>query len=376
MSDVEGLTISRRGLLTGAIAAAGAVPLSAQAGMPPKLGIVGLGNRAQRHLAALREIEGTQISALSDLQPDRMRAARSGPAAQARTYIDYRELIADRNVDVVVIAVPNYLHAKIAIEAIEAGKDVLLEKPIGLTYEEARSVADAAKKHGRIVGVGMQRQYFSAYRVIAEYVHSGKLGPLRMISQTEYRGDWNPKTWLWTDPKSGKKTPWRHLRSLAGSSLLEFSVHTYGFLQTLLASPLVKCSASGGAVHWPQRSTEDAINVIADYANGARLHHSYCGFARGAQWNLTIVGDNGHLQYDRQAATVRERDRDPVELDLEKYSSEELLETQMYRDFFQAVRSRKPSPLNPEFAIEASKLAYAAWISIDENRIVTGKDFA
>ncbi len=340
-----------------------------------KLGLIGLGNRAQRHLAAYRELGGVEVAALSDIQADRMRAARNGPAANAAMYVDHRELIADKNVQAVVIAVPNYLHAKIAIAAMEAGKDVLMEKPVGLNYREAKRVAEAARKHNRIVAVGMQRHYADDYCKIIELVRGGALGKTHLFSLNEYRGDWNPKTWPLKDPQSGKLVPWRHLRSLAGSSLLEFSVHSYGFLYEMIEASLTKCSAVGGAMRWPERTTEDAIAVIAEFGD-VRLQHTYCGFARGADWQLTIAGDKGSLQYDRRKAVVRPAGSAPRELDLAGAPDGLSNEARLYRDFFRDVRDRSQSALNPDFAIEATKLAYAAWMSIDENRFITDKDFA
>ena len=362
------MDLSRRTLMAGGLAALGAASARAQS-PPPKLGLIGLGNRAQRHLSALKGLPGAEISALSDLEPGRMQAAKTGPAANAQTYIDHRELIRDKNVEAVVIAAPNYLHAEMAIEAMKAGKDVLLEKPIGLNWAEAKQVAAAAKQYGRILAVGMQRHYAADYVAIRKFVNGGGIGKPSLMTLSEYRGDWNPKT-----TKVGG-VPWRHQRKYAGSSLLEFSVHSYGFLYEMIESPLVECSATGGAVHWPERTTEDVIAVIGKYANGVRISHSYCGDAAGVPWRLTLVGEKGTLDYDRKTATVRRPGEDSFALDLRGAESASN-EQQMYRAFFEAVRTRKQPPLNPEFALEATKLAYAAWLSIDEGRIVTDKDFS
>ena len=347
---------------------------SAQTPSAPKLGIIGLGNRSKRHFAAYQQLDSIEVAAVSDIQADRMRAARTGPAANATMYVDYRELIADKSVQVVVIATPNYLHSKMAIEAMQAGKDVILEKPLGLNYQQAREVADAAKKYNRILAVGMQRHYFAPYKKVIEFVNGAGLGKVHLYALNEYRGDWNPLTTPTPDPTSGKTIPWRHSRALAGSSLLEFSVHSYGFLHEMLQSKLTKCSATGGALHWPERTTEDAISVIADYENGARLQHTYCGFAPGAQWSLTIAGDRGSLQFNRDSATIRRDGEAALQLDL---TDDQTIgnEAQLYREFFQNVANRTQSPLNPDFALEAAKVAYAAWMSIDENRIITDKDF-
>ena len=366
--------ISRRTVIAGGLAATTTAQLTAQGGNP-KLGLIGVGKRALRHLRAHRELGDVEVVALCDIQADRMRSARNGPAAEAEMYVDYRELLADRNVQAVVIAAPNYLHAKIAIEAMEAGKDVLMEKPIGLDYEEAKAVAAAARQHGRIVVVGMQQHYNDHYRRIIEFVREGGLGKVHLYALNEYRGDWSPTTWRWPDPAAGTRTPWRHLRSLAGSSLLEFSVHSYGFLYEMIQTPLTKCSATGGAMHWPERTTEDVISVIAEFGD-ARVQHTYCGFARGADWQLTMAGDRGSLQYDRKEIVVRVDGKEPRKLDPGGAQEQASKEAQMYREFFRSVRDRSQPALNPEFAVEASKLAYAAWLSIDEDRFVTDQDFA
>ena len=183
----------------------------------------------------------------------------------------------------------------------------------------------------------MQRHYADDYRKIIELVRGGALGETRLFALNEYRGDWNPRTWAAKDPQSGKLVPWRHLRSLAGSSLLEFSVHSYGFLYEMIAAPLTKCSAVGGAAHWPERTTEDAIAVIAEFG-GVRVQHTYCGFARGADWQLTIAGGKGSLQYDRRKAVVRLTGSDPRELDISEGSDGLSNEARLYRDFFRDVR--------------------------------------
>ncbi|MCY4597429.1 MAG: Gfo/Idh/MocA family oxidoreductase [Bryobacterales bacterium] len=371
-------TLSRRMLVTGGLAAAAIQRARAQTGAPddpPRIGLIGIGNRSGAHLRAFSELENVEVVALSDIQADRMRAAREGPAASAEMYTDYRELIADKRVQAVAIAAPNYLHAPMAIAALRAGKDVLVEKPIGLTYEEALQVAAAARESGGVLAVGMQRHFKVDYRRIIETVRAGDIGTPYLFAINEYRGDWNPRTWGWRDPRTGTITPWRHLRALAGSSLLEFSVHSYAFLYEMIGKPLTFCAATGGAVHWPDRETEDNISVVAEYGN-IRLQHTYSGSAPGARWHVTIVGGKGSLQYDQHTATLRATGAEPRDLDLGSEESGDLsMEGQMYQDFFRAVRERSVPALNADFAIEATKLAYAAWISIDQRRIVTDADF-
>ncbi len=345
-------------------------------GRTPRIGLIGLGSRSSRHMGAFEELASVEVAALSDIQADRMRAGRQGPAVNAELYTDYRELIADSRVEAVVIAAPNFLHAEMAIAALQAGKHVLMEKPIGLDYEQARRVVAAARATGGVLVVGMQRYFKVEYRRIIDAVKSGEIGTPYLFALNEYRGDWNPRTWRWTDPSTGRTVPWRHLRSLAGSSLLEFSVHSYAFLYEMIGRPLTFCAATGGALHWPDRTTEDNIAVVAEFGD-VRLQHTYCGCAPGATWHMTVAGSKGSLQFDQRNAIIRRTGASPQELDLgADQPGGRSMEALMYEDFFQAIRDGAEPALNAEFSIEATKLAYAAWTSIDERRIVTDKDYA
>src|SRR5262245_41860513 len=121
--------ISRRGFAL-STAAAGAAALSAQTGATPGIGVIGIGNRSKAHFAALEKMPESHIVALSDLESKKIDEVNATLPAKASSYTDYRELLRDKAVGMVVIATPNYTHHDIAIAALRAGKDVLLEKPI------------------------------------------------------------------------------------------------------------------------------------------------------------------------------------------------------------------------------------------------------
>ena len=125
-----------------------------------KLGVIGLGARGnQAHVATLKKLPEARITAICDIQADRMQQINEGLPAKAATYVDYRELIKDPNVGIVVIATPGYLHHEMALAALRAGKDLVLEKPLSLNYQDAIEIVREAEKSKRIVAVGMQRRY-------------------------------------------------------------------------------------------------------------------------------------------------------------------------------------------------------------------------
>jgi predicted dehydrogenase len=356
---------------------AGAVVLDTASGQQPAppVGIIGCGNRSKAHLAALKALPEAKIAAISDIQPDKMAAFNQGLAQPAVTYVDYRELIRDRNVGIIVIATPGYLHKQMALEALRAGKDLLLEKPIALSYPDALEIVREAKRAKRIVAVGMQRRYAQQDRAVREAVERGAIGQIRLISFSELRGDWFPGSWKYTDPSTGKSTNWRNLSKTAGSTELEFSVHAFAEVTSLVKSPLVRLYGSGGVVHYQDgRDTRDLTSFLADFGEGVRFTYSFSCFAPGSGSSLAIVGDKGVLTRNQGRITVQLAGRRAEPLPVEAAGADQP-EVAMYREFFRNVRDRTPSPIRPEVALEAAKIAYAADMSISGGRIVTDRDF-
>jgi predicted dehydrogenase len=363
--------VSRRNILaTAGVAALG----SAQTPEVPKIGIIGCGNRSRAHLDAWRQMPEARVAAVSDIQSEKMAAVNKALPAPATTYTDYRELIRDKNVGIVVIATPGYLHKEMALEALRAGKDLMLEKPIATNYEDALEIVREAKRSGRIVAVGMQRRFSTLDTAVRETVEGGTIGDIRQINFTELRGDWFPGSWKYTDPATGKTANWRNVKKAAGSTELEFSVHAFAEVTSLVKSPLAKLYGSGGVVHYKDgRDTRDLTNLIADFPSGVRLNYSFTCFAPGSGGSLTIVGDKGVLTRNggRLMLQLSGRRAEPLEPKAKLPDPE----VTMYREFFRNVLDRTPSAIGPEVALEAAKIAYAAEMSITGGRIVTSRDF-
>lgn len=366
--------ISRREMVAG-LAALGAASAQAQApGGGLGVGMIGVGLRSGAHLKALAQLRAeSRITALCDLESARMAKVAAGLPAKPELYTDYREMLRDKNVSAVAIITPGYLHHEMTLAALRAGKDVLLEKPLALNYKEAADIVREARKSGRIVCVGMQRRYSKGDSEIRRLVQSGAIGPVKFINYEEYRNDWNAQTSKVTDKKTGEKVSWRLVAWASGSSELEFSIHALAMATSIVNSPLVRLAASGGVVHYKDRDTRDVSSILVDFANGIRLNYAFTCFSRGGG-KLLIVGDGGVIRRDGGKLLMSKGGGalEPVPF---TDDSDDGAEVKMYREFFENVRDRKPSPLGPEAALEPSKIAFGADISIRENRIVTGEDF-
>jgi predicted dehydrogenase len=171
------------------------------------IGAIGTGRISRVHdLPGLWKHDSARIMAVCDLDSRRAddavalvnghySKATGKPYTGVTAYTRYRELLANKDVDAVVISTPDHWHALIAIEAVEAGKDVYLQKPASLTIAEGRALSNAVHKSGRIFQIGSQQRSSPQFRYAAELVRNGRIGAL----QTVYVG-------LPGDP-SGKEEP-------------------------------------------------------------------------------------------------------------------------------------------------------------------------
>jgi predicted dehydrogenase len=157
------------------------------------VGAIGNGRISRVHdLPGLWKFDTARIMAACDLDAARVEDAKTlvngyyakqtGKAYDGvTTYHDYRELLANRDVDAVVISTPDHWHAIIAIHAVEAGKDVYLQKPASLTIAEGRALSDAVHRSGRIFQIGSQQRSSPQFRYAAELVRNGRIGQLKTV---------------------------------------------------------------------------------------------------------------------------------------------------------------------------------------------------
>jgi predicted dehydrogenase len=157
------------------------------------IGAIGNGRISRGHdLPGTWKHEAARIMAVCDLDAHRVADARllvnkhyreaTGKSYDGvATYADYRELLANKDVDAVVISTPDHWHAKIAIDAVQAGKDVYLQKPASLTIAEGRALSDAVHRSGRIFQIGSLQRSSPQFRYAAELVRNGRIGTLQTV---------------------------------------------------------------------------------------------------------------------------------------------------------------------------------------------------
>jgi predicted dehydrogenase len=155
-------------------------------GAPPpseriQLGVIGVNGMGRANLQNCAQYPDVVVTAVCDVYQARLDAALEPHKSTAKGYRDYRELLARKDVDAVIIATPPHWHALMAIHAAEAKKDIYLQKPMTLYPEETLAVRNAVNRHGVISQIGTQIHASANYRRVVEWVRSGKLGPINTV---------------------------------------------------------------------------------------------------------------------------------------------------------------------------------------------------
>ncbi|MFJ7639834.1 Gfo/Idh/MocA family protein [Peribacillus sp. NPDC097264] len=157
-----------------------------------QVGVIGCGSIAKnRHFPEYEAHQETDIVAVCDIAQDRANAAAQ--RYDAKAYTDYIELLKNKDIDVVSVCTPNYLHAPITIAALEAGKHVLCEKPMATSLEDAEKMNEAAVKSGKILMIGHNQRFVPSHQKAKKLIESGELG--KIYSFRTAFGHSGPETW-------------------------------------------------------------------------------------------------------------------------------------------------------------------------------------
>src|SRR5262249_19887577 len=174
------------------------------------VGIIGAGGRGRYLTATFKEDPAAEMRAVCDIYEPNLEKGLAAAGAQAKRYDHHLKLLEDKNIDAVVIATPDHWHAQMIIDAVQAGKDVYVEKPLCHTIEDGFRVIDAVKKSGRVVQVGMQRRSYDLFFEGKKMMDSGRLGQVHLV--TAWRMNHQESL---RQPKREGKLDWQRWRGAA-----------------------------------------------------------------------------------------------------------------------------------------------------------------
>ena len=256
-----------------------------------RFGIVGVGMEGTNLLSTAIQLPGVECVAACDLYDGRHELAREIVGKPIPTTRRYKELLDNRDIDAIVMAVPDHWHKQIFVDAVSAGKDVYCEKPMSHSPADGVAMVDAAKKSGRITQIGAQRTSSVLCAKAKELYDSGAIGELSLVEMTLGRNDptgaWeypppadlSPQnldwdTWLGTAPKKPFDpflfARWRCWKEYGTGLAGDLMVHLISGMQFVLGinEAPKKASAFGGIYRWKDgRNTPDVHPVLFEYKN-------------------------------------------------------------------------------------------------------------
>ncbi len=270
------------GAMSGLAAGAGAQDTGTK---KVRLAVVAAGNRSRnRHVPVIRKhFPQVEIVAMADVTPEVLKQGLQAAGSSTIGYDDYRKMLAEQrgNIDAVLVVTPNFLHAPVTVDALEAGKHVLVEKPMATHLADADRMIAAARKNRRVLMLGQQSRYSTTYHRMAQLLREKAIGDVEFVIGSNMRSDWSPQTWRYTDPKTGKRARWRDLTYCTGSSLMEDGIHQLDVIHWLVGAAPKRIQATGGNNVFKDRETIDHAGLLIEFANGAKCTFVLTLFAPG-----------------------------------------------------------------------------------------------
>jgi predicted dehydrogenase len=168
-----------------------------------RIAVIGLGGVAQVvHLPILSKFYDAEVVAVSEINRNRLRTVAE-KFSISEQYTDYREMLQKSDIDAVIIATPTSTHRQIAEDCLNAGKDVLVEKPLARTYDEAVPIVEAARKNQRKIMVGMNLRYRPDAMILKSILNSGELGAPFYVKSSWIRRQSSTENWFTKEEESG-----------------------------------------------------------------------------------------------------------------------------------------------------------------------------
>lgn len=268
--------------------------------MKKKLGaaVIGLGEGRIRHMEAYADNPEYELFVICD--PDDMALARGAEEYPGvRTVKDYREVLTMPEVDVISIASPDFYHAEQAVAALEAGKNVLCEKPMTLSLEDARQMVDAVHRTNRVFMVAHPTRYTPGFILARDMIHAGEIGDLFMV-ESEYEHNYD-------DAKGAGN--WRV--NVQRNPLLGGGCHAVDLIRWVTGSPVTEAFSYGNHIampHWPVE--RDSYLSLFKFENGV-IGRVTCSIGVNRPYTMrsvfsgtkgTIVCDNmsDHILYAKK----------------------------------------------------------------------------
>lgn len=335
-----------------------------------KFAIIGCGRISYKHVeAAINNKEEIELAALCDLVEgkaiERKKQYEQHIAnSKVNVYDDYGKMLIEEDIDVVVIATESGYHAKHAIDCLNAGKHVLVEKPMALSIADADKMIELAKKKNLKLGVCHQNRFNPPIQKLRRAIEEGRFG--KIINATARI--------LWTrDDNYYKQAPWRGTKELDGGTLMNQCIHNIDLLQWMMNSDVERIHAETDTF-LRDIEMEDFGAILIRFKNGAIgiVEGSACVYPKNLEETLSIFGEKGTVVIGGLAVNEIETWDFANKKDYDKIGDSEDVDsvsvygeghTPLYKDFINAVNEDRETLISGEEGKKALQIILTAYCS-------------
>ncbi len=394
-----------------------------------QIALIGAGGQGQGDTKVALQVPGIRLVAVADCYDGRLAHSKELWGEDVFTTRDYREILARKDIDAVIIATPDHWHKQAAVDAMKAGKDVYCEKPMIHLYSDGPEIIETAQATNRIIQIGSQRVSSMIYAKAKELLASGAIGKLNMVTARWDRnssiGAWNysvpldasTQTCDWprfegTAPKmpfnAERFFQWRKWKDYGSGVAGDLFVHLFSGTHFITGSHgPTRAMATGGLRFWKDgRDAPDVLLALFDYQEGFNLS-LHVNFVDGGEESegLIFTGSEGTMEIAGNSVTVSRvpREKEPgytvgtftdamqkryIEQYRQKYpiehptgeppaGVEKFIAPKGYSDsydhfhnFFNSVRTRQPVVEDAVFGFRAAGAALLSNLSYERGSVV------
>ena len=375
--------------------------LQAQPSNRIHLGVIGSGGRGTLVMSTFQKDTTVRVGAVCDVyEPNLERALSVANKAQGtspKAYRNYKELLEDKSIDAVLIATPEHWHHRQVLDALAAGKDVYVEKPLCQTPEQGVELVDAEKRTKNIVQVGMQRRSYDLYHEGRKIVQSGTLGTVRMVRSWWLNNNLKsqpvklqgPLDWeQWQGPaKKHAADPdrfrnWRFYADYAGGIVADQGAHVFDGIHLLMNAGYPSAvTAAAGKPHKPGVDTPESVVATAEYPQDFiavfTINYAAMKYAsRNDQMNH-VDGDEARLDIGREFLRVYKQGAEETPVLTSKSERGFHYATDLHvQNFLECVRTRKTPTAPMHVAFQAALVVQMANQSLRQGRRLKWNDQA
>jgi predicted dehydrogenase len=356
-------------------------------------GGIGMGNRALYILPNFLAFPEIQFAAVSDAREDRRKVSKEAVDnfyrnRDCQVYHDFRDLLAQKDIDAVLIATGNRWHATASMFAARAGKDIYCEKPISLTIREGRELINTARRYGAIYQAGTQRRSTESYQFAREMVRQGKIGRVHTVEMQVWTGGtvphqkpepvppgWDYDQWLgpvqWRPFVPARAFNWTCFWDTGEGMHTDMGTHYTDQMQWVLGTDdtgPVEFETSD--MVWP-----DPVKFMSETAISGTFRCRYANGVKGVIYQrkgftdryIRCIGDAGWVQVDDETDVVTAEPRSILQTKEAGGVSWSNAGAHI-RNLLECIRSRRPTLCNPEVAHRAQTIVESMTISARLNR--------